>query len=396
VAAVGDSFKISNYWPIGTPITIIFLASLLLASLRFKKISLKDCLVIFATVVIIIYGIYKNNIYYVLQDFLPIIISILLYLSLKSTGSKIIIEKISFYTRIFLIVATIKICYILISRPPPDWGSSWISSEYFIESGFPRIMLKGSSPLIFIAVVFELFNITKNKKWSFAYIVLGLTLIALDGSRALLAATIFPTLLVFIATLKLRANTIIFKTIPALGFLIIILAFVSGDLFRTSDSVVSGEFAKVGVESVSAAYRLLEIASALESVQNIYIGNGIGASFYAISSGAKSDNGEGIYIHSFPVWIYVKFGILGIIISTLLLIKFIYKLIIININRKFNSELLIINIFGVYFLSFISSSFVTNLLSTFTGSVAATLLAIIFFNEINKSSTIAKKQHKIL
>ena len=271
--------------------------------------------------------------------------------------------------------------YIIIVRPLPDWGETWISSNYILDGGFPRVMLKGSSPLFFISVVFELINFIKNKKGSVVYLFLGFSLIVLDGSRALLAATLIPSFFVLVGAFKFNTHTVLIKIIPGVGFLLLLVAFVTSASFRSSDPNVSGEFEQVGVESVSAAYRLLEISSAIESVQNVYIGNGLGASFITLASGSVNDNNEGIYVHSFPVWVYVKFGVLGFAIACILFIIFIVKLLRSIVRVKDNPELLVVNVWGIYFLSFVCASFITNLLATFTGAIVASLLAINFIQK---------------
>jgi len=381
VAAVGDSYKISDYWPIGLPITIIVLAFFVLLMLRINQISVKNLAVIVIAMMAFIYGSYKNNLYYLLQDFLPIATSILLFICLKNINSIDCSERLSYYTRIFLVIASLKVFYIIIVRPLPDWGETWISSNYILDGGFPRVMLKGSSPLFFISVVFELINFIKNKKGSVVYLFLGFSLIVLDGSRALLAATLIPSFFVLVGAFKFNTHTVLIKIIPGVGFLLLLVAFVTSASFRSSDPNVSGEFEQVGVESVSAAYRLLEISSAIESVQNVYIGNGLGASFITLASGSVNDNNEGIYVHSFPVWVYVKFGVLGFAIACILFIIFIVKLLRSIVRVKDNPELLVVNVWGIYFLSFVCASFITNLLATFTGAIVASLLAINFIQK---------------
>lgn len=381
VAALGDSYKISDYWPIGVPITIIILTSLVVSMLRINQNCNKNLVAIVTAMIILIYGLYKNNIYYVLQDFLPIFISILLFISLRVVNPVVLVDKLSRYTRLFLIVALVKVLYIIIAEPTPDWGTTWISSNYFLEGGFPRVMLKGSSPLFFISVVFELINIINNRRKSFWYFFIGMALIVLDGSRALLAAALVPSFFLLVCSFKFNAREVLTKLIPILGLLLIVLAFVTGASFRSADPDISGDFAQVGVESVSAAYRLLEISSAIESVQNVYIGNGLGASFITLASGTVSADGEGIYIHSFPVWLYVKFGMLGLTLACITFIIFMGKVFRGIICKKNSSEILIINVFGIYFLSFVFASFITNLLSTFTGAFVASLLAINFLQK---------------
>ena len=54
--------------------------------------------------------------------------------------------------------------------------------------------------------------------------------------------------------------------------------------------------------------------------------------------------------------------------------------------RKYNSEFIVSFIFAVYFLSFVCTSIVTNFLSTFTGAVVASLLALNLFNSKNRHS----------
>jgi hypothetical protein len=375
VAAVGDSFKPFAFWPIGLPVTIIVLASSIFLLLRINQITVKNTAAIALIVILLIYGLYKNKPYYVLQDFLPIVTSVLLYLCLKFIKPELIVEKLSFYTRIFLVTAFFKVLYIVVFKPAPDWGGTWISANYIIDGGFPRVMLKGSSSVFFISVAFEWINIIKNKKLSLLFLFVGLALIFLDGSRALLAATLVAILLLTAISLKFNRNTILVKLTPIVGFMLLILAFMASASFRSSDAEIRGQFAEVGVESTSAAYRLLEISSAIDSVQNVYTGNGLGASFFALASGAESDDGEGIYLHSFPVWIYFKFGLLGLASTCFIFIN-LTAIITRNIFRRtLDSGLSIINVFGVFLFSFVCASAVTNLISTFTGAIAVSLLA---------------------
>jgi hypothetical protein len=313
-----------------------------------------------------------------LQDFLPIFISILLFVSFRSVNPLILVYRLSPYTRIFLIVALVKVIYILVAQPVADWGDTWISAQYSLESGIPRIMLKGAAPLFFLAVVFEFINMLNNKKRSIWYLSIGVALIVLGGSRALIAATLVPSFFVLISIFKFRSSKVRIKVIFTLGLLSATIALVTGSSFRLSDPEISGDFAQVGVDSVSAAYRMLETTSAIESVQNKYIGNGLGATFYSIGSGAESSDGEGVYIHSFPVWVYVKFGLFGLIFSCVAFMIFALKYLINLQCNKNNIESITNNFFRLFSLSFICSSFVTNLLCTFTGAIVGTLLAINF------------------
>lgn len=378
IALFGESYKFNGILPVGLPVIFLFIG-IICYLIIYYKIQLKDTYLFYCLLplgVSIYLGLVKNNIYYFLQDILPIFTFIIVYLTITKYNYFVLLNHLKSYFRLFVLISIVKIGIIYIFRPDVIWGDSLLSSSYVIDDGVPRIMLKGIPPFLFLALMIEVF--CAREKWSKSVIfffVASLVALVIDGSRAMIAASLVAAIISVWLYFISGKKSLIYFFFYAIPLCFVFFIVFNTNLFRGSDPEIEGPFSQVDASSVSEAYRIIEAINVVDVVKNIYFGNGLGATFFTIANGSESEDGEGTYVHSFPFWVYLKFGLTGVIICLLVYIKSFLMLSSGVIRCSVLSKPSSIHLINIFFLLLLLSSLITNQLVTFTGAFTASLLS---------------------
>ena len=368
VAATNDSFKIGA--PISLPLLMLLFATIIVLAQAGVKVGWAALLGGGIIITYTTYGLLFNQINFVLQDLMPIVtIAALIHTRL---GTRLVKNIIAFQRvlRLSILIIFAKVIFVVLFEPVASWDGNWLGTNYSFESGIPRIIFKGASPIIYLVLAIETTSQYGRGLSKWLTIFGALLLLILDGSRVvLLAGALVVAFGLFFAEKRkiLRYLIMLFVLVSLLS---VLNGSKDGELFRSTDQSVESidfggnEFAEV---SVSWAYRLWESKDAIDSVTNVYFGHGLGYSFKTNQSGANSESGESPFAHSFPVWLYLKFGIFGL--------SFLLICLIMLLRDLFRS--CAIRPMSLYVLMFLIASFFTNMAVTFSGALVLGVMLVL-------------------
>ena len=306
-------------------------------------------------------GYEKNSLYWILLDLMPFYFLIMgLFLGFVY-ADYINIKSLFLIVLVFMSAMVLKKIFILFGNIPVNWnGFSLFSATKGgdLTYGIPRIILKGETPFLVFAFFTNLayFYQFKVGTWLKIFALTLLLLMIFTNRTKSLMLGIFISLMfcyLYFIFFKIKIKTE--KKIIFIFSSLVLLAFFSINYANSLQNQIIG-----------IGYRVQEAIAVVKAVgDSIFTGLLPGAGYTYL----ESDVGIGIqdnYVHFLPFWLFLKGGIILVILFYYLLIKILtLKLSILNIyGMKMSS---IYMIFGI-FLGLIFTDIMTNQFTSISGS----------------------------
>jgi hypothetical protein len=362
---LGESYRLPNL-PLAT---FIFVVSIYcIANIGRCRVFLKDFSSLryyLASLVVFLLGISvialkTNSKYWILIVLVPFYFFCTgLYLGWAYSELVNIKALFHIFLTIMLIVAIKKIAIIYFQIQPTWDGLSFFSGiKSDLLYGIPRIILKGETPFLVAAFFVNAAYLYKNAEFTWiklVSIILFILLIMTNRTRSLCIGICISFVICIYCSVQLKYIRS-FRSISML--LIFIFLIVLLGLFVLPPGVQH--------QVIGIGYRVNEMMSVFKAVDgSIIFGLLPGAGYYY----AGSDVGIGVqdnYVHFLPVWLYLKGGLVFLMLFYIFMIKIVgHKIKFIDEYALSLSPILVV--LGI-FLGLIFTDVMTNQFASISGS----------------------------
>jgi len=352
---IGESFKLKF-----STLPIFFYLLAIIIILNYKKIinsnflSYFDYLLLFYIGTISIFGLIYNKTYLALIDIMPFVIFYMGNAVGYCFSRKINIQQWFIILAFLIVLIFFKILLIESAQFELRWdGSTFFSAAMGPEiMYFHRVIMKGEMPFLLIPVLTittilldEKLSSVCSKNLLILIFLISIFCILSNYTRSLMLATFIS---IFVNFCFKKIKMMKFSISISVILITLILFIYYQDIYKYIRTII-------GIN-----YRINEAIAAVKAVnRDFYYGLLPGAEFAYIGSDIgpnKLDN----YVHFLPIWLYLKGGIVLVILFYTNLIDKILKIInILNIKNS-SEEILIISILiGLFFLDIMTNQFAT-------------------------------------
>lgn len=322
IIVAGESFKIFGVnLPVLILVVIVWKIRSHLRSALSGYLWLTIPLLTFAIV-----GAFKYRFGDVLEDTLPLVAFLIIAVALELLDPKDRLNVCKFVI-VFSALAVIKVLAINDFNIAPSWGGNgfWQGTKESVD-GVNRIVLKGADVFIGTSTALLLINGTLKKGFPrffrsretlciFAALTISIVFSLTRGTIVAIAAAFLFWILVGIrsGTLRSAGRFILVLLVCALITVGPLAPDASAYYQRFMNTFGLGQ--QTAEDDVAFAYRLVESANALDVARQTYfLGAGFGVSFFTPLSGSDKSDSRDLFVHSLPVWLILKVGIIGLVL----------------------------------------------------------------------------------